>query len=104
MASINTRIVHRSNQLLDYQYSRDFKYDEAMWMKDGIKGKLMSYGMSAGLLGFATAMIFKPSREFLSKHVLPKSGSGPSKSEQEEGFLIFASSGKRLRGTLLILR
>jgi saccharopine dehydrogenase (NAD+, L-glutamate forming) len=98
MASINTRIVHRSNQLLDYQYSRDFKYDEAMWMKDGIKGKLMSYGMSAGLLGFATAMIFKPSREFLSKHVLPKSGSGPSKSEQEEGFFdirFFGETSKR---------
>lgn len=86
MASINTRIVHRSNQLSDYEYGRNFKYDEAMWMQDGIKGKLMSYGMSAGLLGFATAMIFKPSRELLSKHVLPKSGSGPSKSEQENGF------------------
>ena len=86
MASINTRIVHRSNQLSDYAYGRDFKYDEAMWMKDGVKGQLASYGMSAGLVGFATAMIFKPSRELLSKHVLPKSGSGPSKSEQENGY------------------
>ncbi len=86
MASINTRIVHRSNQLLGYEYGREFKYDEAMWMKDGMKGKLMSYGMSAGLLSFATAMVFKPSRELLSKHILPKSGSGPSKSEQENGY------------------
>lgn len=86
MASINTRIVHRSNQLLDYDYGRSFKYDEAMWMKDGVKGQLMSYGMSLGLVGFATAMVFKPSRELLSKHVLPKSGSGPSKSEQENGY------------------
>jgi len=86
MASINTRIVHRSNQLLGYEYGRDFKYDEAMWMKDGVKGKLMSYGMSVGLLGFATAMMIKPSRELLSKHVLPKSGSGPSKEEQENGY------------------
>ncbi len=86
MASINTRIVHRSNQLMGYEYGRDFKYDEAMWMQDGVKGKLMSYGLSAGLLGFATAMIFKPSRELLSNHILPKSGSGPSKSEQENGF------------------
>ncbi|MEN2751868.1 saccharopine dehydrogenase NADP-binding domain-containing protein [Psychrobacter sp. FBL11] len=86
MASINTRIVHRSNQLLGYEYGREFKYDEAMWMKDGVKGKLMSYGMSAGLLSFATAMVFKPSRELLSKHILPKSGSGPSKSEQENGY------------------
>ena len=86
MASINTRIVHRSNQLLGYEYGRDFKYDEAMWMKDGVKGKLSSYAMSAGLLGFATAMTIKPSRELLSKHVLPKSGSGPSKEEQENGY------------------
>ena len=86
MASINTRIVHRSNQLLGYEYGREFKYDEAMWMKDGVKGQLSSYAMSAGLLGFATAMMIKPSRELLSKHVLPKSGSGPSKSEQENGY------------------
>ena len=86
MASINTRIVHRSNQLLGYEYGREFKYDEAMWMKDGIKGKLTSYALSAGLLGFATAMMITPSRELLSKHVLPKSGSGPSKEEQENGF------------------
>ena len=86
MASINTRIVHRSNQLLGYEYGRDFKYDEAMWMKDGVKGKLSSYAMSAGLLGFATAMMIKPSRELLSKHVLPKAGTGPSKDEQENGY------------------
>ena len=86
MAVMNTRIVHRTNQLLSYEYGREFKYDEAMWMQDGVKGKLMSYGLSAGLLGFASAMMFKPSRELLSKHVLPKSGSGPSKSEQENGF------------------
>lgn len=86
MAAINTRIVHRSNQLLGYKYGRNFKYDEAMWMQDGVKGQLMSYGLSAGLLSFATAMSFTRSREFLSKHVLPKSGDGPSQSEQENGF------------------
>lgn len=86
MASINTRIVHRTNQLLDYNYGREFKYDEAMWMKDGMQGKLSSYALSAGLFGFATAMMITPSRELLSKHVLPKSGSGPSKDEQENGY------------------
>lgn len=55
-------------------------------MKDGVKGQLSSYAMSAGLFGFATAMMVKPSREFLSKHVLPKSGSGPSKEEQDDGY------------------
>ena len=98
MASINTRIVHRSNQLLGYEYGRDFKYDEAMWMKDGIKGKLSSYAMSAVLLGFATAMIIKPSRELLSKHVLPKSGSGPSSEDQENGYFdirLFGQTAKK---------
>ena len=86
MASINTRIVHRTNQLLGYEYGRDFKYDEAMWMQDGVKGQLSSYAMSAGLFGFATAMMVKPSRELLAKHVLPKSGSGPSAEEQANGY------------------
>ena len=98
MASINTRIVHRSNQLLGYEYGRDFKYDEAMWMKDGLKGKLSSYAMSAVLLGFATAMIIKPSRELLSKHVLPKSGSGPSSEDQENGYFdirLFGQTAKK---------
>ena len=94
MASINTRIVHRSNQLLGYEYGRDFRYDEAMWMKDGIKGKLTSYALSAGLLGFATAMMITPSRELLSKHVLPKSGTGPSEEEQENGYFDIRLFGK----------
>ncbi|MGP4970524.1 saccharopine dehydrogenase family protein [Psychrobacter aquimaris] len=94
MASINTRIVHRTNQLLGYEYGRDFKYDEAMWMKDGVKGQLSSYAMSAGLFGFATAMMVKPSRELLSKHVLPKSGSGPSAEEQANGYFDIRLFGK----------
>lgn len=86
MDSINTRIVHRSNQLLDYAYGRDFKYDEAMWMPAGIKGRAISYALTAGIGGFAVAMSFAKSRELLSDHVLPKSGDGPSAEEQENGY------------------
>ena len=94
MASINTRIVHRSNQLLSYEYGREFKYDEAMWMQDGVKGQLISYGVSAGIMGFVTAMTFKRSREFLSNHVLTKSGDGPSQSEQDNGYFDVRFFGK----------
>mgnify|MGYP003624412618 FL=1 len=104
MASINTRIVHRSNQLLGYEYGRDFKYDEAMWMKDGVKGKLSSYAMSAGLLGFATAMMIKPSRELLSKHVLPKAGSGPSKDEQENGYFDIRHFGQTAKNDTITVK
>ena len=104
MATINTRIVHRSNQLLSYEYGRDFKYDEAMWMQDGVKGKLSSYAMSAGLLGFATAMMIKPSRELLSKHVLPKAGSGPSKDEQENGYFDIRHFGKTAKNDTITVK
>ncbi|MBP6495326.1 MAG: saccharopine dehydrogenase NADP-binding domain-containing protein [Psychrobacter sp.] len=104
MASINTRIIHRSNQLLGYEYGRDFRYDEAMWMKDGIKGKLTSYALSAGLLGFATAMMITPSRELLSKHVLPKSGSGPSEEEQENGYFDIRLFGKTANQETIITK
>tara|TARA_B100001179_G_scaffold55458_1_gene37921 strand:+ start:699 stop:1985 length:1287 start_codon:yes stop_codon:yes gene_type:complete len=104
MASINTRIVHRSNQLLGYEYGRDFKYDEAMWMKDGVKGKLSSYAMSAGLLGFATAMMIKPSRELLSKHVLPKAGTGPSKDEQENGYFDIRHFGQTAKNDTITVK
>ena len=46
----------------------------------------MSYGMTAGIAGFAASMMFKPSRDLLNEHVLPKPGDGPSKSEQENGY------------------
>ena len=104
MATINTRIVHRTNQLLSYEYGRDFKYDEAMWMKDGAKGKLSSYAMSAGLLGFATAMMIKPSRELLAKHVLPKAGSGPSKDEQENGYFDIRHFGQTAKNDTIIIK
>ena len=86
MASINTRVVHRSNQLRDYEYGHEFKYDEAMWLPAGLKGRLMSYGMTAGIAGFAAGMMFKPSRDLLNDHILPKSGDGPSKSERDNGY------------------
>ena len=86
MDSINTRIVHHSNQLLDYAYGREFTYDEAMWMPAGIKGRVMSYALTAGIGGFAVAMSFDKSRELLSEHVLPKSGDGPSEEEQKNGY------------------
>lgn len=86
MDSINTRIVHHTNQLLDYAYGREFEYDEAMWMPAGIKGRAMSYGLTAAIGGFAAAMSFDKSRDLLLDHVLPKSGDGPSADEQKNGY------------------
>ena len=101
MDSINTRIVHRSNQLLDYAYGRDFKYDEAMWMPAGIKGRAMSYALTAAIGGFAVAMSFAKSRELLSDHVLPKSGDGPSAEEQDNGYFDIRLFGSTASGNTI---
>lgn len=101
MESINSRIVHRSNQLQGYAYGRDFCYDEAVWMKDGVEGQLMSLGMSAGIVAFAMVMSNNTSRKFLSDHILPKSGSGPSKSDRDEGYFDLRFFGNTKQGATI---
>lgn len=81
MAAINERIVHRTNGLLHNQYGEQFLYDEAMSAKKGIQ----AWGMTLGLGAFMLGASFKPIRNLLAKHVLPKPGEGPSKAEQLNG-------------------
>ncbi|MEE4658853.1 MAG: saccharopine dehydrogenase NADP-binding domain-containing protein [Halieaceae bacterium] len=84
MASINTRVVRRSNALMDNRYGRDFRYEEAMLApkKTGtLKAKLAATGMTAGMVSMAIPPIRAVARRFL-----PKPGEGPSKEVRENGF------------------
>ena len=81
MASVNTRVVRRTNALLNYPYGHDFKYSEATLVGTGPSGWMKSAGISAGLGGFMLASSFGPSRSFLVKRVLPKPGEGPGKEQ-----------------------
>jgi len=82
MAAINTRIVHRSNALLNNRYGNNFLYDEAMLMKNKWVAKSTALGMGLFMVGAA----FSGSRMIMEKLVLPGPGQGPSKEEQESGF------------------
>ncbi len=82
MAAINTRIVHRSNAMLNNEYGNNFLYDEAMLMKN----KWVAKGTSLVLGGFMVGAAFTPTRSAMEKLLLPKPGEGPSKEEQEAGF------------------
>lgn len=104
MESINTRIVHRSNQLRGYEYGRDFKYDEAMWMPAGLKGRLFSYGLVAGMAGFATGMMFKPTRDLINDKLLPQSGEGPSKEERDNGYFDIRFIGESSNGQQVLTK
>lgn len=86
MAAINTRIVHRSNALAAYAYGRDFRYDEAVSIGKGFKGRIAATGTALGLGAFMLASAIGPTRAFLERFVLPKPGEGPSPEAQRTGF------------------
>ncbi|TNC86487.1 trans-acting enoyl reductase family protein [Thalassolituus sp.] len=86
MAAINTRVVHRTNALLDKSYGDRFEYNEAMLTGKGSKGRRMAKLMTFGLGAFIVAAALKPTRWLLEKYVLPKPGQGPSEKEQEAGY------------------
>lgn len=86
MSAINTRIVHRTNALLDGAFGRDFTYDEAVLTGRGLQGRLAASGLGAGLAGFMLAGAIPPARWALEKFVLPEPGEGPTPEQQEKGF------------------
>ena len=85
MASINTKIVRRSNALSAYAYGEDFQYDEAVFNGKGTKGRINAIKavIPIGLIAMA-----KPGS--LLKKVLdaflPKPGEGPTQKQRTEGF------------------
>jgi short subunit dehydrogenase-like uncharacterized protein len=84
MASINTKVVRRSNALLDYAYGKAFRYDEAMLMGTGPGGFLKASATSAGSAAMMGAMSIGPLRRVASGR-LPQPGNGPSQAEREAG-------------------
>jgi short subunit dehydrogenase-like uncharacterized protein len=102
MSAINTRIVQRSNALSKQAYGKDFRYDEAVLMGRGLKGRAAAAGMTAGLGGFMFASALPPTRWALERFVLPAPGEGPSAEDQRKGFfdlrfLGTTADGRKLR-------
>jgi short subunit dehydrogenase-like uncharacterized protein len=98
MAGINTRIVFRSNALMNSAYGTDFKYDEAMLVGKGIKGRLAATALVAGLGAFFVGAAIRPSRWVLERFMLPKPGEGPTPKEQLEGYYDIRFKGKTPSG------
>ena len=86
MAAINTRIVLRSNALLEYSYGESFQYEEAVLTGSNIKGQLAAKGLSAAITGLTVATAFSPVRWLLKNTIIPRQGEGPSQASQEQGF------------------
>lgn len=82
MASVNTRVVRRSNALLGYAYGRQFKYAEVM----GMKNLVAAATFTAGLGLFMAGVLFGPTRKLVESR-LPKPGEGPDEHSRKNGFL-----------------
>lgn len=88
MAPYNTRIVRRSNGLLDWAYGRRFRYAEHMSTGSSAAAPVLS-GMATALGKVTFGLgghLFRLLPSGLLDRVLPKPGTGPSRSTRENGY------------------
>ena len=107
MAAANTRIVRRSNALLDYAYGRRFEYGEQMSMGRSIAAPVTA-AVSAGANAVTMALgsrYFDRLPDKLVERIAPKPGTGPSERARERGHYTVetyttTTTGARYRATM----
>ncbi len=88
MAPVNTRIVRRSNALLDWAYGRQFRYSESMSLGSSPLAPLASAvvgGVGSATFGLGSRF-FRLLPRRLVERVVPKPGTGPSAAARERGY------------------
>jgi short subunit dehydrogenase-like uncharacterized protein len=103
MATVNTRVVHRSHALQGHPWGEGFTYDEAMCTGVGAKGAITAGVVATGIAGVMIGSAFSPTRALLGK-VLPAPGEGPSPDEQENGFYDLRFIGRTASGKSLSVK
>jgi len=81
MAPLNTKIVRRSNALLNNYYGENFEYSEVQSFKSFWKALFFSIMY----LLIIIVVVIPPLRNFVKRY-LPKPGEGPTKQQRDEGF------------------
>ncbi|NNF57607.1 MAG: saccharopine dehydrogenase [Rhodothermaceae bacterium] len=104
MGPMNSKVVRRSNAIMEYPYGRDFRYQETALTRSGIGG--WGAAMRSTIFGrlFLIAMAIPTTRGLLQRYVLPKSGEGPSKEVRESGSYELVQVGEMPDGTILKAR
>lgn len=85
MASVNSRIVRRSNALQDWAYGRHLRYGEVSGTGHGLRGAARAAAVTAGLGLAAGAFALPPARALLDR-VLPSPGEGPDEETRRSGW------------------
>ena len=104
MAAVNSRVVLRSNALLQERYGNEFRYNEGSLAGDGDKGRKLAKRMKSDGRLFGLVLAVPLLRWFALKFFLPKPGEGPSLREQQEGFYDLQFFGKTDAGDEIRVR
>jgi len=104
MAPMNAKVVRRTNALLDYPYGRDFSYAETAMTTGGLGGWWAAMRYALFGRAFLIAMAIPATRRLLKRHVLPKSGEGPSAETREKGYYELIQVGEMPDGAILKAR
>lgn len=107
MASVNTRVVRRSNALQDWAYGRRFRYAECQSVGSSVAAPVAS-AVATGVGAAATALgsrFFHRVPETLVERILPNPGTGPSERTRERGHYTVetyttTTTGARYRATM----
>jgi len=103
MASINTRIVRRSNALLDFRYGESFSYTETMSTAKGVVGYTTAKTISSTIKAIFVMGVSAPGRKLLGM-LLPEQGKGPKIDPDNPGFYDIQFNGETINGDSLVAR
>jgi len=103
MASINTKVVLRTAQLLPQLFPNEFYYNEGMLTGKGRKGRSRAKAISRGITMITVGSAFSVTRWILRTFFLPKPGQGPSERQQTEGFYTVHHYGETESGNKLLV-
>lgn len=98
MASVNTRVVLRTNALLNEQYGRQFYYEEGSLTGTGEAGRKAAKRATLGTKLLGAVLMLAPLQWLALKFFLPKPGEGPSPDEQRAGFFDLRFFGRTASG------
>ena len=100
MAGPNSRIVRRSNALLDWAYGRTFRYAESMSVGSSpVAPVAAALGTAANVaaMGLGSRYMDKVPRRILDR-ILPKPGTGPSERTRDNGHYRVETYARTTRG------
>ncbi|NND00738.1 MAG: saccharopine dehydrogenase, partial [Gammaproteobacteria bacterium] len=103
MSAINTRVVRRSNALLDFRYGEDFSYTETMATSRGLIGFTAATSIASAVAAFGLAGITSAGRKLLGL-MLPSQGKGPKVDLQDPGYYIIELHGATRAGEKIHVR